>query len=434
MNVFFRTNFFSLLKSATSTIITLFIAQFGVMISGSLFQIFLNRQLGAEYGGVFALTSASALLLAVFVDFGYDLIIPQQIAQNQTVPKVFQESLAVKTIIWFWCMIIICSVTTVLWVYRIPEFNPGIILLYCCWVLPRSITMSLAAVFRGLLYTRPISIVENVISLAGYMVCCGLLFLEYQPFIILYLIISVFIFAECGKMIWLAVILRRHDKQVIFFSKSANLNFVKWFWQKGLSFLCSKEHWGFLFTQCLSTIEARLGIYLLGVFASQAEVGYFAAVQRILSLIRVLPGSILQGLIPYFSTSISYKHFIRLTGLVLTAGLIGSTVLWVFAEPIILLIYGSSFTISITILKICAWMFLAQMVLHTLEALFLATGKTRYINSFMVLYITFVVVVHWMSFFTRSAISTSSIILITQYGLISFYIVSIFQMRKKIFY
>lgn len=436
MSSFSRTNFPLFIKSAASTALKLFTVQFGMLASGIIFQIILNRQLGAGFGGLFALASALSLLFSVFVDFGYDLIIPQRIAQHHNPVKVLEESIIVKIMLWFGGISIFCPIIIVMWINSSPDQIPGIFLLYFFWVLPRTITMSLTAGFRGLLHINPISVVENVLTFIGYSICISLLLIDNHPSIILGSIIIIQITTECGKIFWLSEKLRYYNADFILFSTTTfgNYQFVKRFWQLGMAVVFSKAHWGFVLTQCLSTIESRLGIYLLGIFTSQTEVGYFAAVQRILSLTRIIPGSIFQGLLPHFSASISFSNFSRLLSIISLIGLVGSFILWRFAEHIINVLYGKAFLPAVDVLLLCSWMFVAQMILHTLEALLLAGGKTHYVNILVAFFIAIVIILHLIFIPALSAFGTAQILLIAQFGLIFCFLLNVFQIRKKIFY
>lgn len=410
-----------------------FTAQFGLLLSGTLFQIILNRQFGAEYGGLFALATALALLFSIFVDFGYELIIPRRIAQHHEHSLLLVESIIIKFILWLGGMVTISCTMLSIWLINGANFGSETIIVYCCWVLPRTITMGYMSVFRGLLYTKPIGIIENSLSLAGYTFSIGIIFLPIPAIISLCLVVGVQILAECGKIIWFRKALQQYSvKQSR--NKTDYRQEIQRLLSQGLQVLLSKEHWGCFLTQCLSTIEARLGIYLLGAWGTQTDIGYFAAMQRVLSLTRVLPGSVFQGTLPHFSTAISISSFYRLIGFIILLGLTGSIILWAFSEPIILMLYGNNFLGAIPILQVCAWVFLAQMILHTLEALLLASGYTHYVNSLMTIVIGIILIIHIIQPWGISAVTTSYIITIAQYGLMISYLWGIFYIRKKIFY
>jgi PST family polysaccharide transporter len=116
----------------------------------------------------------------------------------------------------------------------------------------------------------------------------------------------------------------------------------------------------------LSTVWINLyttsNVFILGLFAPANVVGYYAAADKIRMAFQGILSPMSQSVFPYVNKllSESYDRFIsfnkKLFRIALTAGMIISITLFLFAEPFVNIILGNNYESSISVLKIIAWL------------------------------------------------------------------------------
>jgi O-antigen/teichoic acid export membrane protein len=312
----------------------------------------ISRLWGAELAGVFTSASATALLLAVISDWGYDIILPRSVAALDEqeffaqISSLIGESQSLKLLLWMLLMLVLLVYAGFHGLVSSPhimalqgEFSqlhffqlllPVLpFVLYSLWVVPRNASMTFSAILRARLDVAPLVRIENTLTVLMYGVCCGLviavahsnilsehLFSSIDslpnPFSTLSIsaLIMLILAAEWVKMVWYRAALERHC------AERGSILHIPTLWQcfggvgrlfaspesrTRLSTILRSENLLLMILQALSTLEARSGIYILSLLSTQSAVGYFAAALRFLTLLRILPGVMLTTLIPLFA-------------------------------------------------------------------------------------------------------------------------------------
>jgi O-antigen/teichoic acid export membrane protein len=123
----------------------------------------------------------------------------------------------------------------------------------------------------------------------------------------------------------------------------------------------------------------------LGLLSNATAVGEFTAGMRFVTTLRVIPGAILNTLLPEFSNNNENKKYIK-THLIFFIFLFGfsiSFLLWLIAEPLMMLTFG--FESAIPVLKILAWGFVLTVCSFSCEAYLISQKKEKFVNFSLVI-------------------------------------------------
>jgi O-antigen/teichoic acid export membrane protein len=137
----------------------------------------------------------------------------------------------------------------------------------------------------------------------------------------------------------------------------------------------------------INTTTAQIDIFLLSLFRSTQEVGWYSSARLIITYFLLLPTILLQVIFPLFSRlqvssreelrklyAVSFKYLMVL-GFALCAGTL------VAAQPVILLVFGPGFEESVAILRILSFV-LFWMFGYVNGSLLLATGGQNIATGF----------------------------------------------------
>ena len=123
-----------------------------------------------------------------------------------------------------------------------------------------------------------------------------------------------------------------------------------------------KDGWHLFIFSLSTSLYSVSNTFILGLFANNTIVGYFAAAEKIRQAITNIFSTISQTVYPYLnrvfvkSRADGLKQIKKLLLLVGVLSFIFSLILFVFADEIILLVVGVNYIGSIPVLKIISWM------------------------------------------------------------------------------
>jgi len=166
----------------------------------------------------------------------------------------------------------------------------------------------------------------------------------------------------------------------------------------------------------------------LGWFGTPASVGDFSAGLRFLTALRIIPGAMLNTLVPEFSSSRNKKNYMILFIIPLVIGIIPSLLLWWFAEPLIKFTFG--FKNAVDTLRIVAWTFPFTILNHTLEAELLSRGKEGLINIGLIISLFVILTIAFLMIPNSFAIGAAYAALIGE-SLLTFVYFGFFIVGKK---
>ncbi len=122
-----------------------------------------------------------------------------------------------------------------------------------------------------------------------------------------------------------------------------------------------KEGWHVFISTIAINMYTTTNTFLLGLLTNNTLVGYYSIAEKIVLAINGLLSPISQSLYPYISrkTNSNKKEsifFIRkITKIMALIGLLLSIMLFIFAKPIIIILFGTAYTHSVTILQILSF-------------------------------------------------------------------------------
>lgn len=152
-------------------------------------------------------------------------------------------------------------------------------------------------------------------------------------------------------------------------------------WDRGTFLAAIRQTRQFFLIQLLSSAYERLGIVILGVLATQAMVGEFAAGERIIATLGVLVGVMTGAALPALShlAATDSARLLQLASrLIRFSWLIGlpvTTGLFLFSEDIIGLLFGASYLSSAAVLQTASVLMMLRALRAVLAPLSMATGR-----------------------------------------------------------
>lgn len=386
------------------------------LLGGILLPIVIARLLGEEALGIFSSASILGLLITTLIDWGYETRIPVLVASLRQSPHasiqatssisvpahslrtILSDVQQIKLFLWL-IALILCG----LWGIRFHSIRGGFsytvldtLWWACCifvvWALLRAQMATYTAILRGLEDFSTIARVENLISLGMYMLSLLCLFFtnELLPALVLFPI------AECLKITVFHFYVKKEYLQEkpdnSYITTRQEIQGVQGKYRAILAEL--QRQVPFVVLQGLSILESRAGMFALAALAlSQREVGYFGAAMRFIIALRTFAGAMFNVVLPAFdakdgNTAHNTAFLQRVLVLGGGVGFIGSLFLFLAAEPLILLIYGTAFQPAILLLRIVAPLFFLQTLLNIFEAFLLTQEQQHTVNRTLVLTLT----------------------------------------------
>ncbi|MFH1867225.1 MAG: flippase [Patescibacteria group bacterium] len=298
--------------------------------------IYAARVLGAEGYGIFSYTLSLAAFFTIFVDIGINQITTRESSKNQQLRKNYlATTLVIK--------LILVSLTAFLIAFIAPLFatieeSKSLLLLVAILIAFESLRDYGYAVVRSIEKMQIEASINILIN--GGVVALGLTALFFKPSIEL-LILSFVIGTGIGttSLFWII----RHQLKAIFTNFSTSL--IK---------PLARSSWPFAVMAAMAAITINADIIILGWLRTPAEIGWYAAAQKPVQLLYLLPSLVAVSIFPTFSrlahnNNGSLKKILEKTiNLVLLIGIplmLGGMIL---APEIINLLYSSDYTNAIT--------------------------------------------------------------------------------------
>lgn len=306
---------------------------------------YLVRVLGPEKYGLVSFATAFAAYFTIITDYGFNLSATQEISVNRNdkerVAEIFSSVITLK-IIFF----IISSLIFFALIFFIPQFHEYQLLFIVTFISVFGTALFPLWFYQGIERMNYILIITVSVRL----------------------IITVLIF----------VIIKSEND----FIKLAALNTTAQFFIGiiGLLLVLSKfkikynlpgirplkqqlsRGWNLFLSTVWINLYTTSNVFILGLFAPANVVGYYAAADKIRMAFQGILSPMSQSVFPYVNKllSDSYDRFIsfnkKLFKIALTAGMIISITLFLFARPIVNIVLGNDYESSISVLEIIAWL------------------------------------------------------------------------------
>lgn len=306
---------------------------------------YLVRVLGPEYFGLLAFATAVVTYFVLLTDYGFNLSATRQISLHRDNGAKLNEIYSAVITIKFMLAVVSLLVMSVL-VFTVDRFSQNWALYYASFMVLIGQVMFPTWFFQGMERMKFITIL-NVGAKIFFTLFIFLLVKDESDYLLVPFLTGLgFIVAGVYSMY-----LVKTQFSVVYRWQSFSV----------LKFQLVEGWYVFVSGLAISLYTTTV-IFILGVFASNATVGYFSAAEKIIKAVRGLYVPIAQAIYPLISKKIHTDRqvgikFIKKAVLIVGMGMLFVCgVLYIFAEPIVIILLGAQFEESILYLKIMAFL------------------------------------------------------------------------------
>ncbi|WP_455645991.1 flippase [Methanosphaera sp.] len=329
-------------KKILENMISLTGLQFASYILPLITLPYLTLVLGPEK---FGLTQYAISLITYFqylTDYGFNLSATRELAicrdDNEKVSNIFSSVMTIKII-----LTIISFIVLLLIITFIPKFSADANIYLLTFGMVIGYVLFPTWLFQGMEYMRYTSIL-NIIGKVIFTVLI-FVFIHQSSDYILVPVINSLGFIIVGILGIYIALTKFNIKLIIPSIKSLKYHL--------------KEGWSVFISTIGINMYTTTNTFLLGLLTNNTLVGYYTIAEKIVLAVNGLLNPISQSLYPFISRKVSTDDkktsivFIRkLTKLMAIIGIVLSLGLFIFAEPIITILFGNAYHNSITILRI----------------------------------------------------------------------------------
>jgi O-antigen/teichoic acid export membrane protein len=384
------------------------LSRFGAQGLAVIFTIFLARRLGSAGFGEYAFIAALIYVANSLTTFGTDMVLIREIAAQDDLSSLpaallLQLILSVVLIAALWA-----------WGAQIPNQNAETILalkLYILSLIPLAFFTVFTTALRGEQRMDAYAALNLTIAAlqAGAVLLPGISLVRLSIFLLgLQIVVAILAGAICVRVIpnfgraWRPLAL---NLLATFYEKTQHVTLrERSLRPKGLRRYAARffatlrmtlsevdSNLGYLLKACapialltvLGMVYQRLSITMLSTMTSATDTGFFSAAARTVEASKTIHLAIFAALYPAMALARSdglhqkkLMQSIRASRNVLLAGgIIGALILFVFANPIIALLYGGEFHASAPVLQILAWALIPFTINNYLTLSFVASKQ-----------------------------------------------------------
>lgn len=306
---------------------------------------YLVRVLGPEKYGLINFATAFTAYFNIITDYGFNLSATQEVSVNRNnkekVSEIFSSVLTIKILLFLLSTVIFFLVVIIF-----PLFRSDYDLYTITFIGVLGTVLFPLWFYQGIEQMKYILIINVVVRAISIVLIFLIVKVEndYLLLAIIYTVTQLLI-----GIVGLIFAIRKYELKYLLSSKDQLIDQLKKGWNLFLSSI-----WINLYTTS--------NIFILGLFAPNNVVGYFAAANKIRIAFQGILSSMSQSVFPYVNKllSESYQKFIsfnkKLLKISVTVGVIISVFLFLFAEPIVNIVLGSEYSASIIVLRIIAWL------------------------------------------------------------------------------
>lgn len=365
-------NKFTYYKKLISNFLNLVLGDAFFAILGVVFSIILANHLKEEGLGIFSLAFTIATLIRVFSEAGYELSILRDTSKSDisTHADLISRTQVFKNFVLFFTLPFAL-------IYGVFLFKDLSFIFLLIWNFPLLLNVTFRSYLKGTDKIKKLTQIEIFYSLILY----STLFINLLIFNSLSLIFLNYIFIELAKSIYLfrfiSGLLPNKLPSLLYLLtpnlKNVNDTFV--FCKKEFSERSQMSLMNILFS-----FQFRSSLVLSGIFLNHNDLGLYSTGTRFLTFLRIIPGAILNLLIPEFSQQTTNKAKNLFSKILISffIGIIISSILYFGADEIISLTF--KFKQSVLVLQLICWAFTFIMIHITIEAYLISIHKEFYIN------------------------------------------------------
>lgn len=306
---------------------------------------YLVRVLGPEKYGLINFAAAFSAYFVIITDYGFNLSATQEISVNRNdkekVSEIFSSVLTIKIILFFLSSGIFFLIVNMFelfsndaGLYSIMFIGVVGIVLFPLWVYQSVEQMKYILIINVAIRSVTVVSIFLLVKVEN----------DYLLLAVIYTITQVM-----TGITGLFFAIRKFDLRYLFPSKVQLLEQLKKGWNLFLSSI-----WINLYTTS--------NVFILGLFAPNSVVGYYSAADKVRIAFQGILSSMSQSVFPYVNKLLaeSYQKFIsfnrKLLKISVIIGIIISSSLFLFAEPIVKIVLGNEYSPSVIVLRIIAWL------------------------------------------------------------------------------
>lgn len=328
--------------------------------------MFAARLLGASGWGIFSYALTIEGLFAIIAGMGLGPFLTREVSRNPEQQKEYFSTsffLQVGLVIISALFILFCAP----YVISVPETIPllSLVVIILAFDVLRDFLMALARAFEKMELEAIIKLITNV-CITGLGVL--FLFLSASPSLLLW---AYSIGAGIGLLLSLFV-LRSHIASLFSSFRSSLL------WTIFI------QAWPFALIGFLGALMINIDVLMLGWWRSPEEIGFYAAIQRIIQVLYILPSFLVAALFPTFArlakslddtfVSIAQKalRIIYLFGVPLVIGGV------ILSHNIVVLLFGQEYIPAVVPFQLLLFSILIMYSSHIVSNAIFAHNKQRY--------------------------------------------------------
>jgi PST family polysaccharide transporter len=332
-------------KRLMSNIFSLGVLQGANFILPLLTLPYLVRVLGVEYFGLLAFATATIGFFIIITDYGFNLSATRQVSIHRDdqlkLNEIFSSVMMIKSFFLVLSLLLLCLLLLTVdkfgqhWQVYMITF--GVVIgqvLFPVWL------------FQGLEQMKYITYLN--IAAKSFFTVCIFVFVQSQDDYLWVPLLTSLGFIMVG--LWSLLLIHRRF----------NVSFQ---WQSLARVKVQLvEGWHVFFSNVAISLYTNSIIFILGLFANNTVVGYYAAADKLIQAIKGLYAPVSQALYPLMSKKFhddrakGFAFMRRVTILLASMMFVVSLNVFMFAEPLVMLVFGAQYQESVLLLKIMAFL------------------------------------------------------------------------------
>lgn len=303
---------------------------------------YLTLVLGPEKFGLTQYAISLITYFQFFTDYGFNLSATRELAicrdDNQNISQIFSSVMFIKL-----CLCILSFIILLLIVMFIPKFNEDSYVYILTFGMVIGYMLFPTWLFQGLEYMRYTSIL-NIIGKIVFTVLIFIFIHDTTDYMLVPLINSLGYILVGILGIYIA--LTKFNIKITI----PSIRDIKYHLREG---------WYVFISTIAINMYTTTNTFLLGLLTNNTLVGYYSIAEKIILAVNGLLNPISQALYPFISRTVktddktrSIEFIRKITKIMTLVGIVLSAGLFIFAKPIILLLFGQSYVNSVIILQI----------------------------------------------------------------------------------
>lgn len=303
---------------------------------------YLTLVLGPEKFGLTQYAISLITYFQFFTDYGFNLSATRELAicrdDNQKISQIFSSVMFIKL-----CLCILSFIILLLIVMFIPKFNEDSYVYILTFGMVIGYMLFPTWLFQGLEYMRYTSIL-NIIGKIVFTVLIFIFIHDTTDYMLVPLINSLGYILVGILGIYIA--LTKFNIKITI----PSIRDIKYHLREG---------WYVFISTIAINMYTTTNTFLLGLLTNNTFVGYYSIAEKIILAVNGLLNPISQALYPFISRTVktydktrSIEFIRKITKIMTLVGIVLSAGLFIFAKPIILLLFGQSYVNSVIILQI----------------------------------------------------------------------------------